>query len=368
MHSPGNQRNPLLENDLLPVEFVLHPSWWHAHAGITFDFDFFFHPSKRVEAERKMEQVLYEHFGQYGFGREHDRYLPVIGAIHNAAGFLVSEMLGCPVRYSADAAPEVVPAGLAQLEIDLQQPFHSPAMKRFANLCDRLKTQFGYIVGDINWGGVLNIALDLRGQDVFLDMIDRPEKTKAEFRKLAHVIERFVNGIEAETGTSSISVNRTVRHIRPAVFLHSECAHTMISVQHYEEFILPIDIEWSLRHRPFGIHHCGNDAHRFATAYAKIPHLHFLDVGWGSNVAVLRQHLPNTFLNLRLDPVSMTRWTPAEIRDTVRRLVHESDNPWLTGVCCINMDHTVQDDQIRAMLDAVAELRDEYRSKIKSNA
>jgi hypothetical protein len=26
---------------LLPVEVVLHPSWWHAHAGITFDEDFF---------------------------------------------------------------------------------------------------------------------------------------------------------------------------------------------------------------------------------------------------------------------------------------------------------------------------------------
>ncbi|MCX7723481.1 MAG: hypothetical protein N2379_10575, partial [Verrucomicrobiae bacterium] len=168
--------------------------------------------------------------------------------------------------------------------------------------------------------------------------------------------------------SSSISVNRTVRHIRPAVFLHSECAHTMISLQHYEEFILPIDIEWSRRHRPFGIHHCGSDAHRFATAYAKIPHLDFLDVGWGSDVAMLRKHLPNTFLNLRLDPVSMTRWSPSEIRDTVRRLVEASGNPWLTGVCCINMDHTVRDEQIRAMLDAVTELRAEYWSEPSSNA
>lgn len=361
-------RHKLLENDLLPVEFVLHPSWWHAHAGITFDRDFFFHPAKRVETERKMEQVLYERFGQYGFGRDHDRDLPVIGAVHNAAGFFVSEMLGCEVRYRPDAAPEVVPAGLARLKIDVEQPFQSLAMKRFVALRDQLKARFGYLVGDINWGGVLNIALDLRGQDVFLDMIDDPERTKVEFRKIAAVIERFVSGIEAETGSSSISVNRTVRHIRPAVFLHSECAHTMISVRHYEEFILPIDTEWSRRHRPFGIHHCGNDAHRFAAAYAKIPHLDFLDVGWGSDVAVLRRHLPNTFLNLRLDPVRMSQWTPAEIRNIVRRLVYASDNPWLTGVCCINMDHTVRDDQIRAMLDAVAELREEYRSQIESGA
>jgi hypothetical protein len=53
---------------LLPVEIVLHPSWWHAHAGITFDEDFFYHPSKRVESERRMEAVLYERFGAHGWG------------------------------------------------------------------------------------------------------------------------------------------------------------------------------------------------------------------------------------------------------------------------------------------------------------
>jgi len=359
-------KNPVLKNDLLPVEFVLHPSWWYKHAGIEFDQDFFFHPIKRVEAERRMEQVLFERFGRYGFGQDHNRDLPIIGAIHNAAGFFVSEILGCEVRYRVDAAPEVVPAGFPRLNIDVDRPFHSRAMQRLVALQDNLKRRFGFLLGDINWGGVLNIAIDLRGQDVFLDMIDEPERTKAELKKIATVIERFVTGIEAETGTSSISVNRTVRLIRPAVFLHSECSHTMISVQHYEEFILPIDIEWSLRHRPFGIHHCGRDAHRFAASYAKIPHLDFLDVGWGSDVSILRQYLPTTFLNLRLDSVSMSQWTPEEIRGTVRRLVYASGNPWLTGICCINMDHTVTDEQICAMLDAVVELRQEYKAMLVS--
>jgi hypothetical protein len=34
---PGDER---LTHDLLPVDIVLHPSWWFAHAGITFDEDF----------------------------------------------------------------------------------------------------------------------------------------------------------------------------------------------------------------------------------------------------------------------------------------------------------------------------------------
>lgn len=342
---------------MLPVEIVLHPSWWHAHAGITFDEDFFYHPAKRVESERRMESVLYERFGQHGLGADRERDLPVIGAVHNAAGYLLSEMLGCEVRYRADAPPDIVPANRDRLDVDPETPFRSTAFKRFERLRDAMKTRHGYLLGDINWSGVLNIALDLRGQELFLDLADAPEQVATAFRNIASVIERFANGIEAETGSNSISVNRTVRHFRRPVYLHSECSNTMISTQDYERFVLPVDAAWSEQHRPFGIHHCGKDPHRFAASYAKVPHLDFLDVGWGGDVAEVRKHLPNTFLNLRLDPVGITRMTPEEIRTTIIRLVGQSAKPWLTGVCCINMDNTVTDAQVAAIFDTVEELR-----------
>jgi hypothetical protein len=354
------QGNALLGNDLLPVEIVLHPSWWHAYAGITFDEDFFYHPVKRVESERRMEAVLYERFGRHGLGADRDRDIPIIGAVHNAAGYLLSEMLGCGIRYRADAPPEVIPAHRERLGVDLDAPFHSAAFRRFEWLRDALKKRHGHLLGDINWSGVLNLALDLRGQELLLDMSDAPEQVAAEFRNLASVIERFVAGVESETGSSSVSVNRTVRHFRRPVYLHSECSNTMISAAHYERFVLPVDTAWSERHRPFGIHHCGRDPHRFVPSYAKVPNLDFLDVGWGGDVAQIREHLPNTFLNLRLDPVGITRQTPEEIRATIFRLVGQSANPWLTGVCCINMDNTVTDAQIAAMFDAVAELRRQF--------
>ncbi len=356
-------RNPALQGPMLPVDVVLHPSWWHAHAGITFDEDFFYHPAKRVESERLMERVLHERFGRHGLGSDYDRDLPMLGAVHNAAGFMVSEMLGCEIRYKADGAPDVVPAHREALDVNPEEAFRSPAAKRCERLRDQLKARYGRVLGDINWGGVLNLALDLRGQALFLDLVDNPAQAKTQFQKLAQVLDRFTTGIQAETGTSSISVNRNVRHFREPVFLHSECSHTMISAKDYEEFLMPIDAEWSTRHQPFGIHHCGKDPHRFAASYAKLPRLDFLDVGWGGDVALLRRHLPHTFLNIRLDPVSLVRQSPAEIRETVRRLVLQSDNPWLTGVCCVNLDQTVTDEQLNALFDSVAELRREYESK-----
>lgn len=89
------RRNPILNVIPLPVDIILSPSWWHKHEGINFDRDFFFHPVRRVEVERKMEQALYDRWGRYGLGIDRNKNLPLIGAVHLAAGFLLSEMLGC---------------------------------------------------------------------------------------------------------------------------------------------------------------------------------------------------------------------------------------------------------------------------------
>jgi hypothetical protein len=347
-----------LGNGVLPVDVVFHPSWWHRSAGITFDEDFFYHPAKRVESERLMERTLYDRFGDFGLGADRDRDRPAIGAVHLAAGYLISEILGCEVSYAADSPPQVHGAHRENLAIDLEEAKRSKAWKRLDALADSLKARFGFLCGDVNWGGILNAGLDLRGEELFFDMADRPSEVKEYFSGIAGVIEAFTREISDSTGTTSISVNRNLVNIESPIFLHSECSHTMISVADYEEFLLGYDIAFSESHRPFGIHFCGKDPHRFADSFAKIPGLDFLDVGWGGDVAALRKKLPRTFLNIRLDPVQIGAWSPGEIAATVTRLVEESANPWLTGVCCINMDEKVPDENVRAIFKTVFELRE----------
>ena len=59
-------RNGSLSNDPLPVDIVLHPSWWYHNEGLVFDQDFYFNYKKRVEVEQKMEKVLYDRWGNFG--------------------------------------------------------------------------------------------------------------------------------------------------------------------------------------------------------------------------------------------------------------------------------------------------------------
>lgn len=345
---------------MLPADIVLAPAWWHRHEGITFDADFFYHPLRRVEVERRMERALHERWGRFGLGQDHQRDLPAIGAVHLAAGYLVPEMLGCRVEYLADAPPRVVPAHLDAPRIAPAAAFESAAFQRFEKLVAALKTKHGYVCGDVNFGGVLNVALDLRGQAFLMDLLDAPPAAAQFAADIAAVIERFTQYVAGLGGSTSIGVNRNVRNIRQPVFLHSECSHTMISVAEYERSLMPFDAAWSVKFRPFGIHYCGADPHRYAAAFAKLPHLDFLDVGWPGDVAELRRHLPDTFLNIRYSPVEIVRQSPAEIRGNVRRLVQASGNPWLTGVCCINMDEQVGDEQVAAIFEEVESLRAEY--------
>jgi hypothetical protein len=351
---------------ILPVEVVFHPSWWHKHAGISFDPDFYYHPGRRVEDERRMEEILFQKFGDLGLGEDHGRDVPWVGNVHNAAGFLLSEMLGCRVEYPEDGPPLVIPAERPDLDFDVEAAFAGPAYRRFVKLVEALQNRFGYVRGDANWGGLLNLALDLRGQAIFLDMVDRPDETIEYFARIGRVIDRFTAYLQAETGTTSISVNRTVRHLADPVFLHSECALTMISTDHYRRFIKPVDAAWSMRRRPFGIHYCGADPQRFFGEFASLPSLDFLDVGWGGDLQALRESLPRTFLNIRLSPVEIVGWDEAGIRREIETRVEASGDPRLTGVCCINLDDRVSDVQVRAIFATVFDLRRRFSASSRS--
>jgi hypothetical protein len=72
---------------------------------------------------------------------------------------------------------------------------------------------------DINWQGVLNVALDLRDNKMFMDMVENQKRARRILSAITGTIKEFVDFIRSETGTSSISVNRTVEYVDPVINL-----------------------------------------------------------------------------------------------------------------------------------------------------
>jgi uroporphyrinogen-III decarboxylase len=342
-----------------PVDLVFHPDWWHTHYDLSFDEPFHFDPKVRVESERRMRQALYDRFGDLGLGEADARPRPVVGPVHLAIGFVVQAMLGCQVRFAPNASPQVVCANLTDEQVmALEAPEIECAslMRETIVMMDALEAEYGYLEGDIPWDGVLNVALDLRGQQLFLDFYDDPALVHHLFDVVARTTCEVACYVRQRTGTTSISLNRIVASLDPRLNLHSNCAVKMISNEMYEEFLLPYDIWLAERLKPYGVHHCGDNLHRI-TGYAKIKGADFFDVGWGSDVAACREMLPCAFFSLRLSPVRLREQTPQEVAADVENLLAQAGPLEQTVVCCVGIDSTVPDDNIRAIFETVKRYR-----------
>jgi hypothetical protein len=155
----------------LPADVIFHPNWWNKNYGLTFDRDFFYDPTRRVNQEKQMRKLLYERFGDLGLGCQNAPRRPIIGPVILGSGYFIQEILGCEIRYNDDSNPWVISPKLTESQAwQLKAPENvedTPTMKALYALMGKLEGEFGYLEGDVPMHSVVNVALDLRGQNYF---------------------------------------------------------------------------------------------------------------------------------------------------------------------------------------------------------
>ncbi|MDH7487353.1 MAG: uroporphyrinogen decarboxylase family protein [Anaerolineae bacterium] len=353
--------------EFIPIELVFNPNWWYNTAGISFDESFYFNPEARMRNDVIMRRVLYERYGELGLGEPDPRPRPIIGSLHVAGGFVIPALLGAEIRFEPNAAPQPLPKRLTPQEIEaLEKPDFRTTwpMNELIVQMDTLEAEWGYpsassgqaLVGDLNTDGLLNAAYHFYGQDLFLDFYLAPERVRRFLELIGELIVDVALYVRERTGSCSISVNRMVERVDGGLFLHANCSVQMISPRDYREMHLPVEQRMAERIQPFGVHHCGDNMHLIAPAYAELPAV-FFDVGWGSDVARCREALPEAFFNLRLSPIRMLQCTPQEVAEDTERLLLAAGPLEQAGVCCINMDYGTPDDNIFAMFEVVQRYR-----------
>jgi hypothetical protein len=345
--------------EFLPVELVFNPNWWYRTSGISFDESFYLDAKTRIQNDVTMRRVLYERYGDLGLGEADPQPRPIIGSLHVAGGFVIPALLGADILFKADAAPQPTPMELTLERIDaFEKPdFREnwPMRALIANM-DALEAAYGYLVGDLNTDGLLNAAYHLYGQQLFLDFYEAPTRARRLLDLIGELIVDVALYVRQRAGSCSISVNRMVERVDPKLFLHANCSVQMISPPTYRQVHLPVELRMAARIQPFGVHHCGDNTHRIAPAYAELP-ICYLEVGWGSDVAACREALPDAFLNLRLSPVRMLQATPQMIAEDTERLLRAAGPLGQVGVCCINMDAGTPDDNLFAMFEVIERYR-----------
>ena len=337
-------------SDSIPAAVIFTPNWWFRSYGIRFDEPFYLDRDTRMRVDECMRRIMYSRFG---IGEPEAKPRAIVGSEYVAGGFVIPALLGCKIRFAADAAPWPVPRNMRTDEIFALRPPDLNStwpMDQLMRDTDRLESEFGYVCGDFDLDGVLNTALHLRGECLFTDFFDAPAQVHHLFGIVTETQLAVAQYLRARTGTCAVSANRSILGVDPRLFLHCNCAVQMISPAHYEEFLLPYERILAANLAPYGIHHCGNNLHLFARSYASLP-LRFVDVGWGSDVARCRRELPGVFLNLRLSPIRMLQESAATIREDAERLLAAAGETDNVGMCCINMDYGTPDENVLAMLD-----------------
>ncbi|MBQ8640220.1 MAG: hypothetical protein IJ468_13775 [Lachnospiraceae bacterium] len=330
-------------------DITFHPSWWNKNCGVDFDRRFFDDPEYRIACDMKMRKTLYEKFGDYGIGEKNPAPRPIIGSDLIASGYLYSELLGCDIRYGEDAPPEVI-SKEAVLEEMVDWKNH-PTWKKLEEQVEWLKKNYGHVVPCVNLQGVQNLAIDVRGSEFMMDYYEEPEQCETLLEictKLSIEIGNYFYRLtEQISGGVTAIVNQTV----PKAYVTSNCTVDMISPNLYEEFLLPCDQRLAEVFPVFGVHHCGTAMERYAKSYAKIkPHLEFAEVGAGSDIAAVREALPDTFLNLRYSPVKLKTASVDEIRYELEQAKKAGGDRDLVSLSCVGIDSGVSDEQVKAYL------------------
>jgi hypothetical protein len=331
---------------------VFSPSWWFHHYGITFNESFYLDAGARIRNDVNMRRALWERF-EYGSAGIQPR--PVIGSRHVAGGFVIPALLGVPIRFTDDQAPWPVPLKLDRAAAIALQP---PAIESMWPVSDwlaqaaALRQEYGYVTGDWNTGGLLNTALEIRGEDFFADLIEDPELCDHLLDTIARTQVAVATLNRRLTGTCSVATNRSITAVDASIYLQSNCSAHMISPRLYEKRVLPFERYVAESLRPYGVHHCGANLHKYTDVYTGLGS-RFFDVGWGSDAGKCSRDLPDAFLNLRMSPVRMLQCAESESYEDTLNLLRACGRRRDVGVCCINMDAGTPDSNVHAMFDAV---------------
>ena len=182
--APATRRPADGDEPFVRPEIGFTPAWYRQHLDIDFGEAFHADPAYRREAVNTMRDLLRSRFPGTQIGRADspDEPLDLLTGVFGACS--VAAIYGVPIVYAAGNWPNCEHQYLSDDEIDRLEP---PDLNTNLHL-QRIIEQVGWIAasegpvtGYVNWQGVLNNAQRLRGQQLFFDMVDRPDRARHLF-------------------------------------------------------------------------------------------------------------------------------------------------------------------------------------------
>lgn len=308
-------------DDRLPIDcltFSFLPSWFHSNYGVTYGKKIVFDPDYRVELHRYIDRTIYERFHGLHIGSPDPQpqvWQPDFG---NA---ITAGAAGCEVIYPEDNYPwnlHLPMEKASQLTVppDLREVF---PYNEIASQVAYLNRKLGQDA-KVYWNqrGVLNDACLIGGSDFLAEYgLDTPA---------SRTLINYSYGML----TSVTKADYEWFHITDWCML-ANCTVMMVSPKTYESRLLAYDEEMyklvTSQGRKLTVHHCGN-FEKYAAVYRKLPEIHWLEIGWGSDFRLALEIFPEAILSYILSVVFVSTASRQEIRDKIMGILEDTRGNW----------------------------------------
>lgn len=312
--APATRRPATGNEPYLRAEIGFTPRWYQQKLGIDFGEDWHANPALRREGIKAMRAELKKRFPGTTIGGIDRPESPLDLLTGTLGTCTIAAIYGVPVVYRSNNWPICTQEYLddAQLEAltppDLgENPVFTALMKQLDTIC----ALEGRVEGFVNWQGTLNNAMRLRGEQLFMDMFDNPDRVRHLLDCVCTTMIDAARRVYARQAASGVSVG---------FFTISNCLVNMISPAQYHELALPLDQRIARAFKCVGIHNCAWTADPYLDHYAEVPGVGYIDMGLDSDLPRARRLFPQARRALMYTPMDLAEKDSPQIRQDLERI------------------------------------------------
>lgn len=297
--APATRRPATGDEAFFRPEIGFTPSWFRAATGIDFGQKWHCEPSYRRKMLPSMLSEIKRRFGGTGIGGIGNPEIPPDLLTGTYGCVSVAAIYGIPIIYTEDKWPKCERSYLNDNEIDNLEPPNLDKNPFFQELMEQVEwiaSNEDRIEGFMNFQGVLNNAFRLRGEKIFYDMVDSPQRCRHLFDCICTTMIDAVKRLHKRQLQSGVNIDFVTV---------SNCLVNMISPSHYHDFLLPFDQKIAEKFGCIGIHNCSWNANGYIDDYAAIPNLGYIDMGINSNLTRAREVFTGTRRALVYKPTDL---------------------------------------------------------------
>ncbi|MBL7153139.1 MAG: hypothetical protein ISS79_05445 [Phycisphaerae bacterium] len=315
--APATRRPATGAQPFLRPEIGFTPRWYRQTIGIDFSERWHTDPAYRKETVLSMKDELKRRFPGTARGGIDRTGEPADFLTRTFGVCTVAGIYGVPLVYSKDNWPDSQRRFLSDDEIDQLEPPDLDANSFFRRLMaqtDWIAANEGRVEGFINFQGVLNNAHRLRGEKLFLDLFDAPDRCRHLFDCVCTTMIEAAKQLHRRQRQSDVDIG---------FITVSNCLVNMVSPEQYREFLLPFDQRLAEAFGCIGIHNCAWTADPYMADYARIDHLGYIDMGLDSDLVRAKNLLARARRAIMYKPTDFANKTLHEIQADLERIARD---------------------------------------------